>query len=244
MSVPETPQNRRPAPRPPGWAVIAVFAGVFAALAFGLAWLFPERHLEDGAYYYILGMSVVVALVLAGVFAHGIDWGEAARNVAIWAGIVGALAALYTASSGFSQFQARMLSAILPGTPVPADGHVLVLSADNSDDFVVTGKVDGTPILFSVDTGATSIVLSPDDARRAGFDLSALRFVGRAETANGEGRFAFARVGRLEVGPIHFENVEVQINAAPMSTSLLGMSFLKRLKSFQFAGRTLTLTWN
>jgi clan AA aspartic protease (TIGR02281 family) len=50
-------------------------------------------------------------------------------------------------------------------------------------------------------------------------------------------------VGKLSIGPIAFFNVPVSVNRTAMHSSLLGMTFLKRLKSFEFSGDKLVLHW-
>jgi aspartyl protease family protein len=117
----------------------------------------------------------------------------------------------------------------------------LVITADENGEFVVYGRVDGAPVKFVVDTGATDIVLAPQDAKRLGIDLDGLNFTSQFETANGVGRGAPSTVESLVIGPIRLTHVPVSINQAPMDSSLLGMAFLRQLQSFSVTGRKLTL---
>jgi aspartyl protease family protein len=117
----------------------------------------------------------------------------------------------------------------------------LVVSQDPDGGFYLMGQVNGQAVRFLVDTGASEIVLSPADARRIGVDPASLVFDHPSETANGVGYAAPFVADSLAVGPIRLENVPVAINQAPMSSSLLGMSFLKRLESFRVSGRKLYL---
>ena len=80
-----------------------------------------------------------------------------------------------------------------------------------------------------------------EDARRLGVDIDALTFDHAAETANGVGYAAPFVADSLAVGSIRFDKVPMAINQTPMRNSLLGMSFLKRLDSFQVSGRKLYL---
>jgi aspartyl protease family protein len=98
-------------------------------------------------------------------------------------------------------------------------------------------------VRFIVDTGATGVVLSPDDARRIGVDMAGLRYTEVAETANGIGYGAPLTADRLEVGPIAMSDFKMSVNQAPMSASLLGMSFLRRLESFRVEDHKLVLRW-
>jgi aspartyl protease family protein len=73
--------------------------------------------------------------------------------------------------------------------------------------------------------------------------LNGLTFDRAYESANGIGHGARFRLNSLDVGQAAFTDVDVSVNGAAMSSSLLGMTFLKRLKSFQFADRKLILRW-
>jgi aspartyl protease family protein len=119
----------------------------------------------------------------------------------------------------------------------------MAVSEGEGGSYHVYGTVNGTQIRFLIDTGATDIVLSPSDARRLGIDLASLKFDRPYGSANGIGHGAAAEVADLSVGPIHFSNVPVSINGAEMGSSLLGMAFLKRLKSYSFSGNKLILRW-
>lgn len=118
-----------------------------------------------------------------------------------------------------------------------------MLTQDDNGLFVTVGEVNGTRVKFLIDTGASDIVLAPEDARRAGIDPDTLTYNRMSEIANGVGNGASATVDTLAVGPIRFNHVNVTVNQAPMGSSLLGMPFLRRLKSFEVNGRKLTLRY-
>ncbi|SLN27545.1 retropepsin-like aspartic protease family protein [Ruegeria meonggei] len=101
--------------------------------------------------------------------------------------------------------------------------------------------VNGEPITFLVDTGASQIVLSAQDARRVGIDPDQLNYLGRAATANGEVRTAPVRLDSLELGPITDHNVSAWINEGELDKSLLGMDYLHRFSNIQFTDGRLIL---
>ena len=115
--------------------------------------------------------------------------------------------------------------------PLSADGH-----------YYLTADVNGAFIDFVVDTGATDIVLSEADARRAGFTTSELDYIGRAQTANGEVRIAPVRSDRFAVGGIEDVGVRAVVNEGDLDGSLLGMSYLQRFNSVEISGGRLVLT--
>lgn len=114
---------------------------------------------------------------------------------------------------------------------------------DAQGAFQVVGRVNGQRVMFVVDTGATDTVLSPTDARRLGVDTGGLNYALPVETANGAGRAAAFTADSLAVGPIRVSNFPMSVNQAAMSRSLLGLSFLRRLDSFEVRDRKLILRW-
>lgn len=83
--------------------------------------------------------------------------------------------------------------------------------------------------------------MSPDDARRIGFDLGALRFTQTFQTANGSVKGAPVRLHEMRIGPIHIRDVRASVNGVPMAGTLLGMSFLDRLAGYDVRSAQLTL---
>ena len=108
--------------------------------------------------------------------------------------------------------------------------------------FVVRAAVNGQSMTLMVDTGASSVVLKPADAERAGVDLDKLSYTVAVDTANGTTYAAAVRLRTLAVGPLVVRNVDALV-ARPGSVkeNLLGMSFLRRLRSYEFAKDYLTL---
>jgi aspartyl protease family protein len=87
------------------------------------------------------------------------------------------------------------------------------------------------------------VVLSPEDARRAGLSEDRLNFSREVSTANGNVRVAPVTLRKFKVGQIVLRDVEAVVNSAPMRVSLLGMSFLRRLDGWQVKGDKLYLAW-
>lgn len=114
--------------------------------------------------------------------------------------------------------------------PRASDGH-----------FYLTLHVNGVPVRFVVDTGASAIVLSQADAARAGIASDGLIFSGRANTANGSVNTAPTRIETLSLSGIVDENVRAIVNAGDMEGSLLGMTYLSRFSRLEIADGTLIL---
>ncbi len=138
----------------------------------------------------------------------------------------------YITSTGETEASAdpaSQTSAETAGSP-PAD-TVVEKSANGA--FVVSGEVNGHPVTFVVDTGASEVVLSPADAAKLGLTPANLKYDRMYQTANGIGLGASFEASEIKVGAIRVTGVAASVNQAPMRYSLLGRSFLDRLNTFR-----------
>jgi aspartyl protease family protein len=206
--------------------------------------LFPDAITDSMDEAYFVRMLAVLVLVASGVvFSRRFSFRESARNIAIWMGIAAVLVLGYTYYPQLQDVADNARSELIPGYPVNISANEMVFSKDRNGDFLIIGSANTAQVKFLADTGASDIVLSPEDAQRAGIDTSKLSFDRTYETANGEGRGAAAMLDTLQIGDMKLFDVPVSINRAKMRTSLLGMAFLSRMKSFEFRDRKLTLRW-
>ncbi len=113
--------------------------------------------------------------------------------------------------------------------PRAADGH-----------YYLTLDINGTPVQFLADTGATNMVLSAQDARRVGIDLDDLVYLGTAQTANGTVRTARVELPSVMLGPYADRDFSAWVNQGEMSDSLLGMEYLS-LYRVEIAGNRMIL---
>ena len=110
---------------------------------------------------------------------------------------------------------------------VTGTGEVVVPRAYDGH-YYLTLDLNGVPTRFVIDTGASEVVLTPQDAGRAGIDVAGLNYNSRAMTANGIVQTASIRLDRVVLGDIEDRQVPAVVNGAPMQESLLGMSYLNR----------------
>ncbi len=101
--------------------------------------------------------------------------------------------------------------------------------------------INGRAVRMLVDTGATVVALTRDDALRLGFRLTSEDFTRSVHTANGVGRAAPVELAHVAVAGARIEKVEALVVEAGLSTSLLGMSYLGRLSKFEATPQGLTL---
>lgn len=127
------------------------------------------------------------------------------------------------------------------GTQAPS-GRRVRLDADARGHFRADFRLNGRTVPAMVDTGATVVAINRSTARRIGLSLAASDFSLAVETANGRTRAAGAVIDRLEIGRIELRDVPAMVlDDEALSGTLIGMSFLARLKRFQVENGALTL---
>lgn len=124
----------------------------------------------------------------------------------------------------------------------PSPNRTLVYHADRRGHFSLTAAVNGAPIRLVVDTGASLVALTLDDARAAGIGPNELVFNQITQTANGRVRFAPVMLREIRIEQHSIDNVPAAV-IENLDQSLLGMSFLRRLKSFEMREGALTISW-
>ncbi|MGJ7534466.1 MULTISPECIES: retropepsin-like aspartic protease family protein [unclassified Variovorax] len=106
-------------------------------------------------------------------------------------------------------------------------GNRVVLSADSRGHFMTQGAINGRPVTFMLDTGATSIALSADDAQRIGLDYSKGQRV-TMSTANGTTSGYRLRLQSVRVGDVEVYDIDAIVSPQAMPFVLLGNSFINR----------------
>lgn len=117
-----------------------------------------------------------------------------------------------------------------------------ILEADRTGHYRGTFKLNGKAIEAMVDTGASLVAINETTARRIGVSIASLDFKYPISTANGETRAAQVRLQRVEIGTVRVEGVDAFVlRDKALSGTLIGMSFLRRLKAYAVEGERLRL---
>lgn len=132
-------------------------------------------------------------------------------------------------------------STVRPTQAVFEDAGRIEIPRSPDSHYYLALDVNGATIHFVVDTGASDMVLTKQDAVRAGLDPSELPFVGRANTANGMVRTAPVILDEVRLGGMIDRRVSASVNEGKMDQSLLGMSYLQRFSQITIAGNKLIL---
>lgn len=171
-----------------------------------------------------LGYLVIILIALAGWFfvEYRGRMGVGFRAAMAWVLIFAGAAAGYALWTDIRRNDMPLQMVDASGTievPRASDGH-----------YYLTLMIGGTPLRFMADTGATNVVLTPDDARSIGIDPDALVYMDRARTANGTVAIARTRMQDVTLGPFQDARVTAWVNAGDLDISLLGMEYLGRYR--------------
>jgi aspartyl protease family protein len=146
------------------------------------------------------------------------------------------LAVMFLASAGFPGLRAAQNS---PPIQLMA---MTELKAGNMGHYVVRARINKSDIDVMVDTGASVVALSYEDALKAGLRPNTLDFKIPVSTANGAVNAARAKLDRVEIDNVRVDDVDALVlPEGALNGTLLGMSFLSRLDSFKSENGVLTL---
>jgi len=133
--------------------------------------------------------------------------------------------------------------AVAPAPPVQNSyGSSVVVPHDARGHFVVDARVDGRHMEFMLDTGASVVALRARDAAALGLHPAAREFTVEVKTANGSTRAAPVQLGMVEVSGLNVRNVAALVSQdEALSENLLGLSFLSRLRRFEYSNGRMVL---
>lgn len=130
-----------------------------------------------------------------------------------------------------------------------ADGRAIEIRRGRDGHFHLTLDITAeaagaaVPIRFILDTGATDMVLTREDAAKLGYEAQNLAFLGTARTANGVTRTAQVRLDRVQLGASEQRHVRALVNEGELHVSLLGMGYLSRFSRLEIAGDRLRIEY-
>jgi aspartyl protease family protein len=187
----------------------------------------------------IWGVGALV-FVISSLVAQRLPIGKVLKMVLAWIAIFGLTFVLFLfKDEGRAVWQRATVE--LSGDSGQLDGTTLCLKRQDDGHYWVRASVNGTPVRFMIDSGATTTTISQASAEAADIKPSA-GFPVLVETANGAVELQRAEIDALNVGGIVQRNAKILIGSEGLGeTNLLGMSFLSSLKSWRVEGGTLIL---
>jgi aspartyl protease family protein len=204
----------------------------------GMVAVLANYDLVSLAYYLIL-----IAIVGSGlVVMFRKQLAQALKAAMLWAAIALGLVVLYTYRADMRDVYQRVMAELVPGRAANRGMHVVEIVRGRNGDFQVAAQINGVRVALILDTGASSVVLTQEAAKAVGLPLEVLVYDVSVDTANGRTRAASVTLDRVGVGDVVERAVPAMIaQPGQLRTSLLGMSFLNRLESWEVRGDKLVL---
>jgi aspartyl protease family protein len=129
-----------------------------------------------------------------------------------------------------------------PAALATANSRSVIVSPNAQGHFEVDGRIDGRRLTFMVDTGASVIALTANDAETLGIHPAESDFTVLVRTANGTVNAAPVQLSMVEIEDLSLHDVAALVLPdGALSENLLGLSFLSRLRRFEYAGGKLVL---
>ena len=186
----------------------------------------------------------IMALALVGLIALMLfrkRFSHALESALIWVMLAALFALGYTYRFELREVADRVLAELIPGRPVTR-GRTVEIARTSSGGFSVAAHVNGARVPMVLDTGASAVVLTQEAAKAAGLPLEVLNYSVSVDTANGRARAAPVTLDRLSIGDITERSVPALVaQVGQLRTSLLGMTFLNRLESWEVRGDKLMM---
>lgn len=188
---------------------------------------------DDFAQIIVLG-TLTAAIGSSVLWRYRGRMGEGLKAVGIWVLIALALVAIYAYRFEIKNVGLNIMAAIVPGMVVQTDPNSITIHRSENNHFILNGRVNGQSIRLLLDTGASLIVLTVDDAETVGINTENLIYSTPVNTANGRTSAAPVILRRVAIGAIAVDHVRAMVaQPGSLNESLLGMSFLNRLPSWQ-----------
>ena len=229
------------------WALLALIVAVAVALAArnsgGETLGISNREFVRGGY-----LVIVLIFVGSALLGRGAGVAEVVQAAVGWLAIFLVVVCAYAYRSELTAVGARLYGVLAPGVPISGqlageENNTVVIVRSIDGHFAVRAHLDAVSATLLLDTGASFVTLTPEDAKKIGVDTGSLHFATPIRTANGLIQAAPIVIDTLSIGSIARHRVAALV-APPgsLEESLLGMSFLNTLNGFAISGDRLVLT--
>ncbi|HXL64052.1 MAG TPA: TIGR02281 family clan AA aspartic protease [Xanthobacteraceae bacterium] len=219
---------------------------VLGAVLIALVVIIARRGEDAGLSEVDLGSLAqkIVILVVAGAVALMLfreRFAQALTAALFWVVLALVLVVGYSYRFELHDVADRVMAELAPGHATTA-GRTVQVARAASGDFAVTAQINGARVAMVLDTGASSVVLTREDAKAAGLPLEVLAYSVSIDTANGRTQAAPVTLDRVGIGGLVEHSIAALVaQPGQLKTSLLGMSFLNRLQSWEVRGDRLLL---
>lgn len=202
------------------------------------------NSLDHSEFTQLIYLSILLVSLLASItFNNHLKISTLLKQALIWLLIALLLIVVYSYRHNLHQITQRISSELLPSKARKVGDRKIAIKASDNGHFYVDLKINKVPIRFMIDTGASDVSMSAQDAKRANINTKNLSYFKQYQTANGIITGAISNAKEIEITGIIFNNVAVSISQSDIKTPLLGISFLKKFKKYEFYQDQLILTY-
>lgn len=192
----------------------------------------------------IIAIFALLAFIIKIYSRRGEEISTSVKQVLLWLFIFSVLIISYAFRFELDVFKNRVLGVLIPSYSWTNNLGELVLARNKDGHFYVQATTkNNQKIDFLIDTGATDIALTLQDAKKLGFNISALKYTKKYNTANGIAYAAPVRIDQLTIGKKTFYNLEASVSNDGLDTSLLGMSLIGNFSHFKITNDLLILKY-
>ena len=190
----------------------------------------------------LIFLGGVLTLAVSGLLGKKLRFGEVLKSVGIWGGLFVLLIFAYAVRHDIATMANRTLGALVPGLAVINSDRSISIVKSQDGHFYLSADVNSKNIKFLVDTGASTVALTADDASRIGYLPENLDYSLPIWTANGMTFAAQIYIDDFKIGDFTLNNLEATVSRpGSLHESLLGMNALQSLNSWRVEGDRLVL---
>ncbi|WAC24460.1 retropepsin-like aspartic protease family protein [Blastomonas sp. SL216] len=185
---------------------------------------------------------LLLVLVGSALVSRTLPIGQTLKMALGWIGIFALIFLLVSFRPEMKLIWQRVTGELGLASAPAISGTPMTIRKSDDGHFWVTADLNGRPVRFLIDSGATFTALSADAARQAGVEADSLRLKTVIETANGTVEAERGTIGKLDVGSLTMRDHDVVISDTFGDTNVLGMNFLSDLESWRVEGSSMILT--
>lgn len=221
-----------------GFLIIGMFS--FFVIVF-LKQYYPDALKNDQNKIALVSIVIILSMVGSNLMVRGVNLSTKLKQIIGWVVIIFMVISGYSYKWELKEFGNRVAANIIPGyAQGNGDGSVSFYTSQNGH-FEITALVNNKKrIRFLFDTGASNVALTRKDAEALGIDTNSLEYNIPVSTANGINWVARIVIDKIQIGPIEINDVAGSVSQEGLDISLLGMSFLRKLESYNIEGNKLT----
>lgn len=184
---------------------------------------------------------VMIVLLVSSLAARRLPLGQVAKMSLAWVAIFAALFATFSFRFEFQEIWNRMKSDFAGTAGQSVSGEAIALKRQDDGHYWLQVDINGTPVNFMIDSGATTTAMNATAAADANIDVDSEGYPVIISTANGQVSAKRGSVQSMQIGPHKLANHHVVVSESFGDTNVLGMNFLDSMKSWKVEGNVMTL---